>query len=314
MRATVTIMSEVLPKLAQHQYLGTLLGSLGIEDPTSCVNDWAYIQELDGVQETPWERIPNFHNNLDAIQQLEQSRPGAVRLLSSFYGIRHFGRYPTEMLADQFDKHGDVSQPYGIILSGAQDWCGSFTKVSVAPLELYEKVRATHILRVCEARDETELIERVAKLDLTYGEQHKIDFAVIQAHGSNERMSLNAQSNLGSIALSSTLAGVGQAFSPNACVALVACETGQQGGIAQALSRILKTTVVAPGTITGIPELSFAADGGIVKIFPDYHIPIAGFKIPSKPSLYISGEPATELQRAQYFGGWSTQLQPWVSG
>lgn len=82
-------------------------------------NWWKYLgsSELHDIQ---------ICENLKNIIELEQRVPGISSWLMSNFGIRHFGRYPIELLLDQYMNFDDKDSPWGVFLYSYYDYNAIF--------------------------------------------------------------------------------------------------------------------------------------------------------------------------------------------
>jgi hypothetical protein len=247
-------------------FFESVLQAVGYQYASSYQNDWQHESNKSLVD------APVL--NLKAIARLEAERPRSTQYLSEQYGIRHFNRYPTELLASQFDNQGKVDRPYGIIISAVSDHNGAFSGYWMSgtsmPSKLYDQANETHDLLVAEAETVAEFERRLKHFDMVNGSQFKIDFALIHTHGKSESITFGMASNLGNLALKAKLSDARKLFSPRASVVMTGCSTGKADGIAQSLSRQFNTTVVATPATTVTKSISFVPEPDSIRLIPHY--------------------------------------------
>ncbi|MGC1177000.1 MAG: hypothetical protein WA843_02920 [Candidatus Saccharimonadales bacterium] len=248
-------------------FLGSVLKAVGYKYAGTFQKDWRHENE-GHIKE-------GLTANLKAIAGLETARVGATQYLSEQYGIRHFSRYPTELLVSQFDNGGKVHRPYGISISAVDDHNGAFSDhwmpTNSIPSAIYFQAKETHDFLVAEAETSTEFEQRLRHFDALNGEKFKIDFALIETHGSPNSITFGTAPDLGSLALRSRLSDVRKVFSPRASIAMTGCSTGQINGIAQSLSRQFNTTVVAPSAVTATKHITFMHSQEAIRLVPTYN-------------------------------------------
>lgn len=247
-------------------FIGTVLKAVGYRYVDTIQRNWRH--DINGHIKD------GLVANLKAIAKLETERAGATKYLSEQYGIRHFSRYPTELLATQFDNSGKADRPYGISISAVDDHNGAFSSHWMPndsiPSVLFYQAKETHDFLVAEVETSTEFEQRLRHFDALNGERFKIDFALIEAHGSPSTITFGTAPDLGSLALRSKLSDVRKLFSPRASIAMNGCSTGQINGIAQSLSRQFNTIVVAPSADTATKHVRFIQSREVIKLVPTY--------------------------------------------
>lgn len=277
-------------------FIQAVLQAVGYKYEGSFQKDWRH--ENDGhVKE-------GLAANLKAIASLETAKTGATKYLSEQFGIRHFSRYPTELLVAQFDNGGKVSRPYGVSISAVDDHNGAFSDHwmpnNSIPSGIYAQAKETHDFVVAEAESSTEFEERLKRFDTLNGEQFKIDFALIETHGSPDSITFGTAPDLGSLALRSKLSDVRKVFSTRSSIAMTGCSTGQINGMAQSLSRQFNTVVVAPSAVTSTKSIEFISGQDGIRLLPTYGE--KQNKPTAVPVVYKKGSPLGAQKTADYLG------------
>jgi len=275
-------------------FLQMVLQAVGYKYEGSFQKDWRHENE---------GRIKEgLAANLKAIASLENARVGATKFLSEHFGIRHFSRYPTELLVSQFDNGGKVNRPYGVSISAVDDHNGAFSDHwmpnNSIPSGLYTQAKETHDFVVAEAETSTEFEERLKRFDALNGEQFQIDFALIETHGSPDSITFGTAPDLGSLALRSKLSDVRKIFSPRASIAMTGCSTGQINGMAQSLSRQFNTTLVAPSAVTSTKSIEFINGQDSIRLVPAYDE--SQDRPTAFPVVYRKGSPLGSQKTADY--------------
>lgn len=232
-----------LPSESSFMVLGTLsLQAIGYAHTETVHLDWPYRSEKSGIENLHL----NFESNMSRIADLEEQRSGATAWLSQQYGIRHFGRYPLEMLVQQFDKKGIASRPYGVIISAASDHNGALNNKLGIFESLSRQLESSHDIFVAEAGTPAELSTRLQRFHNVNHLNHKLDFAIISAHGNAESLQFGHANNIGSLAVKDEFATPKDMFTKSGKMLITGCQSGQPDGIGHVLSKRLNTTIIAP--------------------------------------------------------------------
>lgn len=154
------------------------------------------------------------------------------------------------------------------------------------------------------------------RLKNEYGNDQKIHFAFVQAHGEPDRFILG---DLGMFAEKGDISTqthinhhTASLFTENPTIILASCSTGQEKGIAQKLSMDLHATVIGPEEPGAIVEMKVVQNQNGIKMEPEYAKPKSDKredllqKLPVKANLYINGEAVTGEQYDDYFAELAT--------
>ena len=197
-----------------------------------------------------------FLFNPETLRKIEDERPGSGLVLNKEFSIKTFGRYPQEMLVDQYDLR-DQDVPYGIFLYAHGDHNGAFSQDIGVNRKLGEDVKGKYAIRISEANSIFEIGRRLVSSNLRYGDKNKISFAIVAGHGTKDSIAFG-DGALTQMGLSSKdvlskkhLKGEGvrrvkDFFVPNPEILLASCSTGKEKGIAQEMSGIFSANVTAP--------------------------------------------------------------------
>lgn len=200
---------------------------------------------------------PSIFKNIVHIHEIEAKKMGAARLLFKEYGIRNFERYPTRLLVAQAEAHKDDTKPYGIILNPENDWNGAFSNDYQTWGHLHLQLEECgYALRVIECESKQEIARRLISLDRWYGKNHKISFAFVGGHGTEDTIRFGGLKERNTL-FTEDFAGRGvrktnKFFEPKPTIILVSCSTGAEKGIGQKLSETLGAKVIAPKVPTNL--------------------------------------------------------------
>lgn len=199
--------------------------------------------------------------NLLTIIQIEAQRPGGSKNLIKKFGIRCFGRYPTDLLIKQLDNIED-QRPYGVILAPESDRNGTFYKTDILLTQLLsqlEELGDEYNLRAFEARSKFDIARALLKLKRWY--QPKISFAFIGGHGTENSIQFgNKRRDINDL-LAEDLKGRGvqrtsEFFVPNPTIILNSCSTAADEGIGEKLSEMIGAEVLALKTSSAIISIT----------------------------------------------------------
>lgn len=230
--------------------------------------------------------------NLFAIRSLEQKNQGSVQRLYEEFGIRDFARYPEELLVSQDKNRNDASTPYGVVIYPRNDHNGAF--YHPGPLqELYQDLQGGYHTRIVEAKGKIDIARKLIELDRRYGAQHKISFAILGGHGTQDSIRFGDYSHHKTDKLfTEDLMGYGvrrtkHFFEENPTIILDSCSTGARAGIGQKLSQQIGARVIAPDQPCNTKSLHGKVQQGKLIIDAEYYDTETG--LPVKKHSYIKG-------------------------
>jgi len=242
---------------------------------------------------------PSIFTNIVRIHEIEAQKEGTAQLLFKEYGIRNFERYPAELLLAQAEAHKDGTKPYGIILNPENDWNGAFSNDSQIWAVINSQLKHYgYFLRVVESESKQEIARRLISLDKWYGKSHKISFAFIGGHGTENSIKFGGEAPRNSISIDD-LAGHGvkktnKFFELNPTIVLVSCSTGAERGIGQKLSEMLNAKVIAPKAPTALRRANVFLEKDQLVFEVSYG---NKFGLPDKDDskqTYVGGKPTVE--------------------
>lgn len=207
-----------------------------------------------------------YRENLRVLRSLEQKHPGSAAVLGEKFGIKNFGRYPPELLVDQFEGLSDIETPYGLAIFPYADHNGSFSNLDRELRDLFMQTRGHHRIRVIETGGKMGIARRLISLDKQYGSRNKISFALIAGHANPDSIHFGEGSNTAIRAEDLLGRGFQQTskfFDEKPTLIISGCRVGVIGGIAQKLSRTFGTEVIAPDDFSsGISSIKVTYENG----------------------------------------------------
>ena len=207
--------------------------------------------------------------NFRYLKNLEDKRPHSASFLADEFGIMNFGRYPLEMLIDQYDNAEDMEHPYGIVITAARDYNGAFyngREEEVLNSLSNQLNKENYKVRMVESGGKFTFARFLVRFNEKYGARQKISFAIIRTHGNKDCLSLGDWSedeekkaitsfHSRDLKKSKTLEKIKQFFTDHATIILDSCSTGQRDGIAQNIFKQLGIQVLAPKKNGGIDSI-----------------------------------------------------------
>jgi hypothetical protein len=205
-----------------------------------------------------------LHSNLYTISKLNKLHPGAVKILTEKFSIYNFGRYPLNVLENQYKEIINKDLPYGVIIYPKDDWNGAFNDDEKIYEELMTQLQGKCNLRVVECASKWDVGRRLIEMSQNYG---PATFAIIGGHGSPDSVMLGDAFREGKGGnadryklYKKDLEGKGvrsgvKFFIDSPTFILVACSTGKDTGIGQRLSEVFDAKVIAPETPANIKSI-----------------------------------------------------------
>lgn len=195
------------------------------------------------------------------IIELEEKRKGAAKMLSDKYGIHMFFRYSSQMLLRQLDEETE-QKPYGIFIGSYDDFNLALAEDKERLAKISEILeRGGMGLKILESGSGTDVMRHLIRLNEQYGENHKIEFMIVAAHGNPTGFLLSDYTNSreGRITVDS-LEGKGvrrlkEFFVDQPEIILLSCSTGAKGGIGEKLFAQFNTHVIAPKEPTSLERI-----------------------------------------------------------
>jgi len=198
--------------------------------------------------------------NIKMMKSIEEKRPGIVQFLMSKFNIYNFGRYPEELLIRQYDEYENDELPYGIVIFPEDDHNAAFFENGDVLEEIENELKDKYAMRIMEAGNKKDLLRLLIRMRLKYGQKHKISYAIVGGHGNKKELTIgNVHDTEGREVLIEDLTRYQKRkyklFEDNATIILIACNTGEPGGIGSQLSKAMGINVIAPSGISGVKSI-----------------------------------------------------------
>lgn len=236
-----------------------------------------------------------YRDNFIAMYMLEAKREGITQVLHDQFGIKVFGRYPAEILINQYDQRDNAEQPYGLVVTPRHDYSGAFYDLKETLRTLNSRLEGNHLLRVVEATGPADLIKKLANLHRRYWlkpgtSRHKISFGLLGGHGSPVRIVLGDYNENGVLSLfnlKSYIQGINRLhplifFEKGATVILNSCSTGVEGGMAQHLANTTGLIFIGPNTDGAIWSIGLQEKSHTLIFNVEYYDPEGENKVETK--------------------------------
>ncbi|MFZ2882186.1 MAG: hypothetical protein WA019_03870 [Candidatus Moraniibacteriota bacterium] len=228
--------------------------------------------------------------NVEAMRYLESVYPGSAGVLSKQFGIRHFGRYPEKLLAEQYQERDNCDKPYGVMFSAISDHNGVFRTAWGDTKFLWENLKGKYSFRIFEVGRKFGIGRRLVECNVKYGERHKISFAKFNGHGEKNKIifgrndenvfnvltrTLFRKSEPTSIS-SRDLEGGGfkrakKFFIESPHLIFEACGAGVENGIVQKASKIYETETLGQDYVgSSLPIHPVLDNEGVISSFATY--------------------------------------------
>lgn len=253
--------------------------------------------------------------NLPVMHQLESIQLGILSFLYKRFDITQFGRYPENMLLEQYREYENIKKPYGIAIFPRADHNGACYFDRNELEKLRQGIGNAFTIRIVECESKQDIAKTLLRLNKQYDREQKISFAFIAGHGSpsgimfggNPRPVYEGEKLHPRFYIhKDDLMGHGvqrgkNFFIENPTLLLSSCSTGKEGGFAQELSQKFGATVIGPEMdIVGIDSLKVNFDKRGIPIFQVKYKPYLkeGEKRPENlEAVYERGEHKIEVEK-----------------
>lgn len=185
--------------------------------------------------------------NLWAIERLERMQPGIAGLLRKNFGIRHFRRYPTELLIKQMDE-AEAKGDFGIAMYPVEDHNNAYNLSSIHAQvgNVIQKLDSRCRTRIYEAAGADEVFSYLKK---AYQKNGELSYLLLGGHGNAISILFGKTSFHGFLRIDRINSGFGRVISkflkPTAPIILPSCSTGEPNGIAQKINTTTGRKVIA---------------------------------------------------------------------
>ncbi len=223
-------------------------------------------------KEDKQRKIETISQDIQAMVELEKSHPGITTFLHQKCGISFFGRYPQQMLIDQFEHLSnpeslDLEKAYGIIINPYDDWNSSFHRDKEMISDLYQKTRHRYNSHIYEIGSKHRAMKSLASIRKLYSKNNnKAAWGIMGGHSDGHTILFghsSVRSKSQNQLTADDLGGRGlrrasNVFRTDATIVLSACKAGIEFGIARKLSEVLNVgRVVGPKSNAGLADIDF---------------------------------------------------------
>jgi len=237
-------------------------------NPMEYIKTWN--DSISDVRKKPSTQVSSakvFKDNLSTMRGLEEKYPGSAGWFLQNFRVMDFGRYPIELLMNQYENRDNGEKPYGIAIFPRDDYSGTAYQDLLFWRKLLRQLDNRCLVRIMECESKTEIARTLVALDKKYGTHHKISFAFVKGH-SNEDLIVFGQEyeeekNMFSV---HDLENPGtkrstKFFEENPTFVLMGCRSAKKGGIAKKLSSVFKAEVLGSGRPTsGVKDIKVEFD------------------------------------------------------
>ncbi len=262
--------------------LSDFISKIGIEDASVFTNSW--------LEADYFEDGSCVIKNLKNVSDLEKIQKGAVKKLYENNGVTRFDRMSPEFWIKQLEI-ADQEGQYGMFITSRHDHNNAFEKNGLGPkLENISNELSNHdyLTRYIEVANKIDLAKRLLRQDIKFGDQNKIEYAIVFGHGSPDGIILTQDFDEKSIEEVSKADFVrsedkrylskddfkGEGFKKakrffveTPRVGFISCSVGAQGGYAQEFSRTYNADSLAADKPIGIKDLAVSFDNENKPIF-----------------------------------------------
>ena len=202
----------------------------------------------------PFSKVIEY--NLNVIREVEKEKPGTCKWLMDEWGIKDFGRYPSELLLMQNLRQDDSARPYGIAIYPRSDWNGAFYSSTLGLKTLMKDVKSEFNIRVAECENKVDIVRLLRKFNKKYnhpetGIGQKISLFILGGHGTEDSITFGRPfKRTGVLKIEDIDRLIAEEskgyFEENPTFMLASCSTGADGGIGEKISKHYNAKVFAP--------------------------------------------------------------------
>lgn len=206
-------------------------------------------------QEFRWNHKRYVATNIERIVSFGETASGddieygrkALQYLVVECGISNIGRYPEELLWEQYENRENIETPYGVMIVAKADHNGSsFNREELFSGFSESSLQLGVLTRIIECGSGRDCLKKLLKFRNAYEETAgKIAFLVLRAHGNETGVLLGVYSGLKKAVEKSVVNGRGMTkflgkegiLDPGAPVAFSSCISGKRAGIADHVAK-----------------------------------------------------------------------------
>lgn len=205
--------------------------------------------------------------SFEAMQVLEEEKPGSVKLLHEKFGITNFQRYPAEILLQQLNET-DPQKENAFLAFSVDDHNGAFDDQLAVWQKIYEKQQEKLNFRIAECSNKEDLINQL--LVFQQESEKQIALMVLSAHGAPDMFQLGSD-GYEDIVSKEDLSKIKNIFTDKAQIVANACSAGAINGWVQKISKEAKIKAVGPDAPAAILDVDFI-DQEIVPKYQDQDV------------------------------------------
>ncbi|MFZ2310967.1 MAG: hypothetical protein WAW11_05495, partial [Patescibacteria group bacterium] len=171
--------------------------------------------------------------SFEAMQLLEDEKPGSVKLLHEKFGITNFQRYPAEILLQQLNET-DPQKENAFLAFSVDDHNGAFDNQLAMWKKIYKQQQAEFNFRIAECSNTEDLINQLAIFQQESEKQ--IDLMFLSAHGNPDMVQLGPD-GYNDVVTREDLSEIKNIFTDKAQIIANACSAGAINGWIQKISK-----------------------------------------------------------------------------
>lgn len=225
-----------------------------------------------------------YWKNIRRCIELETARPGSLRLLYEWFNMKDFGRYTATTLLQQIEERENVTAPYVLVIFPQDDWNGAFFGDDRLLEKLQADLHPQYLLRIIEGKGR-DILQTIARLH-TKRRYQLPSGLILGGHGSPEAIYFGETPLSKADMQRKRISRIFENKVAHIPTVLIACSTGQKGGIGQKISQKTKGPVggpTQPAALDAITVKKPGEKGGPLELLPQYCSSDTGYYIKGVP-------------------------------
>ncbi len=166
------------------EQLSKFLAKYGLNDSETFFNSWI---------ESDYQNSGScIEKNMNHVVLLEKQKPGSSKILYENNGITRFDRMSPDFWLKQI-AIGDTPGRFGMFIVSRHDHNNSFESEEAGPKleKVYDNLEQNnYITRYIEVANKIDLAKKLLRQNIVLGDQNKIEYALVFAHGSPDGIAL----------------------------------------------------------------------------------------------------------------------------
>lgn len=204
----------------------------------------------------------------EAMGELEEEKPGSVKILHEQFGISSFHRYPKQILLQQLEPQ-DPSKEVGLLLFGENDWNGAFDNQQKVWNRIYNRQKDRLNFQIIECGSESALNEKLQKVQQEYA--GRVALTVLSSHSEPEGFFLGTEGEEGAFVSQESVqkmtSSIKSMFAENAQFIANACSSGAISGWVKSVSKEARLKAVGPDRPAAIEDIDMIGN----ELVPKYY-------------------------------------------